>query len=142
MAITQAICNSYKQEILEGVHLASHEYRIALFTSSATLSKATTTYTGQGNEVGSGNGYTTGGAELTGPTVTLDGDTAVLTWSTPVEWSSATFTARGALIYNNTLAGKNAVQVLDFTQDYTATNGTFAVSMPTANATTGLLRIT
>lgn len=139
MAITAAICNSYKQEILSGVHLAANTYKIALYTSSATLSKATTAYSGT-NEVGSGNGYTTGGATLSGFSTSLDGDTAVLTFSTPITWNSASFTARGALIYNSSVSDK-AVVVLDFGQDYTATNGSFTVNLPTANGTTGLIRI-
>jgi hypothetical protein len=140
--ITQAICNSFKEEMLEGVHLASHTFKLALFTSAATLNKSTTTYTGQSNEVANGNGYTTGGATLTGFTVDLDNDTAVLTFDSPIQWASATFTARGALIYNSTLAGKNAVMVLDFGADYTATNGNFTITLPAATAAAGLLRVT
>jgi hypothetical protein len=139
--ITAAICNSWKQEILSGTHLSAHSYKIALFTSSATLNKSTTTYTGQANEVANGSGYTTGGATLAGFATSLDTDTAILTFTTPLQWSTASFTARGALIYNDTLAGKNSVAVLDFGQDYTATNGTFSINLPAASAAAALIRI-
>lgn len=142
MAITQAICNSYKQEILSGIHLSSHTYKMALFTNSATLSKATTTYTGQSGEVSSsGTNYVTGGATLAGFSTSLDTDTAILTFTSPVTWTTATFTARGALIYNSTLSGKNAIAVIDFGSDITATNGTFTVTLPAPAASTGLIRI-
>jgi hypothetical protein len=139
MAITAAICNSYKQEILQGVHEAGDTYKIALFTSAATLSKATTTYAAT-NEVANGNGYTTGGATLAGFTVSIATDTAYLDWTTDPSWGSATFTARGALIYNSTQTDK-AVAVLDFGSDITATAGTFTVTFPAAGAT-ALIRIT
>lgn len=140
MAIVQALCNSYKQEIISGIHLAAHDYYIALFTNAASLSKITTAYTGLGDEV-VGVGYTVGGKLLAGFSTSLDGDTAILTFTSPVTWSLATFTARGALIYNNTLAGKNAVAVLDFGMDYTSTHGDFTVTFPVADATHGLIRI-
>jgi hypothetical protein len=139
MAITAAICNSYKQEILQGIHEAGDTYKIALFTSAATLSKATTTYAAT-NEVANGNGYTTGGATLAGFTVSIATDTAYLDWTTDPSWASATFTARGALIYNSTQTDK-AVAVLDFGTDITATAGTFTVTFPAAGAT-ALIRIT
>ncbi len=138
MAITAAICNSYKQEILQGVHEAADTYKIALFTSAATLSKSTTTYAAT-NEVANGNGYTTGGATLSGFTVSISTDTAYLDWTTDPSWASATFTARGALIYNSTQTDK-AVAVLDFGSDITATAGTFTVTFPAPGAT-ALIRI-
>jgi len=141
MAITQALTLSYKQEILSGIHLAAHTYKMALFTNAATLNKSTTTYTGLSDEV-SGPGYTVAGTDLTGLSTSLDGDTAILTFTTPINWMGATFTARGALIYNSSLAGKNAVAVLDFGADFTATAGTFSVILPAADATHGLIRIT
>jgi len=141
MAITAAICNSFKQEALQGIHLAAATYKIALYTSSATLSKATTAYTASNEVSSSGTGYTTAGQVLVGYTAGLDTDTAYLDWSTDPSWASATFTARGALIYNDTLGGKNAVAVLDFGSDYTATNGTFLITFPAAAAATALIRI-
>jgi len=140
MAITAAVCNSYKKEVLDGVHEAGDTYKIALYTSAATLSKATTAYSAT-NEVANGNGYTTGGATLAGFTTALDTDTAMLDWSTDPTWPAATITARGALIYNSTQSNK-AVAVLDFGADITSTNGTFTVAFPAAAAATALVRIT
>ena len=139
MAITAAITNSYKVELLSGIHLAADTYKIALFTSAATLSKSTTAYAAT-NEVANGNGYTTGGATLAGFTTALDTDTAVLDWTTDPTWPAATITARGALIYNSTRSNK-AVAVLDFGADIASTNGTFTVTFPAATAAAGLVRI-
>jgi hypothetical protein len=138
MAITAAICNSYKQEVLGGIHLAANTYKIALYTSSATLSKATTAYSAT-NEVANGNGYATGGNTLAGFATSLDTDTAILTFSTST-WASSTITARGALIYNSSVSNK-AVAVLDFGADKTSTNGDFTITMPAASAAAGLIRI-
>lgn len=137
MAITQAVCNSYKKEILDGVHLAADTYMIALYTSAATLSKSTTAYSAT-NEV-SGTGYTAGGMALSGFTSALTSDTANLTWSDP-SWTTATITARGALIYNSTRSNK-AVMVIDFGADITSTAGTFTVDLPATGAS-ALIRIT
>jgi len=138
MAITAALTNSYKQEILQGIHLAADAYKIALFTSSATLGASTTAYAAT-NEA-SGTSYTAGGQALTGFSVSLDTNTAVLDFTTDPSWASSTITARGALIYNSTRANK-AVAVLDFGIDTTSTNGTFAVTLPAATAAAGLIRI-
>ena len=137
MAITAALCNSYKQEILQGVHEAGDTYKIALFTSSATLSKATTAYAST-NEV-TGTGYTAGGATLSGFAVSLDTDTAILDFA-DATWATSTITARGALIYNSSQSNK-AVAVLDFGADITSTAATFTVTMPAASAAAGLIRI-
>lgn len=139
MAITSALCTSYKLELLSGVHLAADVYKIALFTSAASLDATTTAYAAT-NEVANGNGYTTGGATLATFAASSSGTTAWLDWTVDPSWASATFTARGALIYNSTRANK-AVAVLDFGADKTATNGTFTVVLPVADATTGLIRI-
>ena len=137
MAITQELCNSFKQELLAMTpHTASDTYKIALFTSSATLSKSTTAYSTT-NEV-SGTGYTAGGAALVGFNVTLDGDTAILDWTTDPTWASSTITARGALIYNSSRSNK-AVAVLDFGGDITSTSDTFTVTFPAPAAATGLI---
>ena len=141
MAITQALCTSFKQELMEGVHdFTSHTFKIALYTSSATLSAATTAYSAT-NEV-SGTGYTAGGETLTvtGGAVSISGTTAFIDFS-DVSWASATITARGALIYNDTVAGDPAVAVLDFGADRTATSGTFTVQFPTADASNAIVRI-
>lgn len=138
--ITQGVCVSYLAEILQGTHEAGDDYKIALFTNAANLDENTTTYTGQTNEVANGNGYTTGGVSLSGFAVATGSGKAWLTWSDP-SWASASFTARGALIYNNTLAGKNSVMVIAFSGDITVSGGTFVVDIPAAAAGTALLRI-
>lgn len=139
MAITAAVCNSYKQELFGGTHLAGDTYKIALYTSAATLSKSTTAYSAT-NEV-AGTGYTAGGATLAGFTNGLDTDTAYVDFTTDPTWPSATITARGALIYNSTRSNK-AVAVLDFGADITSTNGTFTVQFPAPVAATALIRVT
>lgn len=140
MAITAAFCNSFKQELLAMTpHTAADVYKIALFTSAATLSAATTAYAAT-NEVANGNGYTTGGATLSGFSVTTDGTTPILDWTSDPSWPASTITARGALIYNSSRANK-ALAVLDFGSDITSTNGTFTVTLPAPTAATGLIRI-
>ena len=138
MAITAAVCSSYKQEILQGTHSSADTYKIALYTSTATLDATTTAYTAT-NEV-SGTGYTAGGATLSGFTVGGSGSTAWLDFTTDPSWPSATITARGALIYNSSKSNK-AVAVLNFGSDVTSTASTFTVTFPVADATNALLRI-
>ena len=139
MAITQAMCTSFKQELLEGVHdFTTDTFKIALYTSSATLSAATTAYSAT-NEV-SGTGYTAGGNTLTVVNPTTSGTTAYVDFN-DTTWSSATITARGAVIYNSTAAGNPAVAVLDFGADKTSTAGDFTVSFPTADASNAIIRI-
>lgn len=137
MAITAAICNSYKQEVLQGIHLAADVYKIALYTSSATLSKSTTAYSAT-NEV-SGTGYSAGGNTLGSFATSLDTDTAILDFADST-WASSTITARGALIYNSSRSNK-AVAVLDFGADKTSTAGDFVITMPAVTAAAGLIRI-
>jgi hypothetical protein len=136
MAITSAICNSYKKEILDGIHAAADTYKIALYTSSATLDASTTAYSST-NEV-SGTGYTAGGATLSGFSTGLASSTAYLTFSDP-SWANATITARGCLIYNSSKSNK-AVAVFDFGSDVSSTSGTFTVDLPAAGAS-ALIRI-
>jgi hypothetical protein len=136
MSITSAICNSYKQELLEGVHASTDTYKIALFDSNSNLSAATTAYSTNG-EV-SGTGYTAGGEELAGFTTGLSGSTAYLTFTDPA-WSNATITARGCLIYNSSKSNK-AVAVFDFGQNVSSVNGTFTVDFPGTGASS-LIRI-
>ena len=138
--MASALCTSYKLELLSGIHLAANTYKIALYTSAATLSAATTAYSAT-NEVANGNGYTTGGATLAGFATSSSGTTAWLDWSTDPSWATSSFTARYALIYNSSVSNK-AVAVLDFGADYTATNGTFTIVFPTADATNALIRLT
>jgi hypothetical protein len=143
MAITQAMCTSFKVELLTGTHNFTNStgdtFKIALYTSSATLDATTTAYTAS-NEVANGNGYTTAGETLTNVTPTSSSTTAYTDFA-DVTWTTASFTARGALIYNDTASGDPAVCVLDFGADYTATNGDFTVQFPTANATDAIIRI-
>lgn len=136
MAITSAICNSYKQEVLEGVHASTDTYKIALYTDAATLSASTTSYSAT-NEV-SGTGYTAGGNTLADFTTGLSGSTAYLTFTDPA-WTNATITARGCLIYNSSKSNK-AVAAFDFGQNISAVNGTFTVDFPGAGASS-LIRI-
>jgi hypothetical protein len=142
MAITQAMCTSFKQALLDGeMDFSSNtaqSYKIALYTSSASLDAATTAYT-TSNEV-SGTGYSAGGNTLTISTApTTSGTTAFLSFGTTT-WSTATITARGALIYQ---AGGStpAVAVLDFGGDKTSTAGDFQITFPTADATNAIIRI-
>ena len=136
MAITSAICNSYKQELLEGVHASTDTYKIALYTDAATLSASTTAYSAT-NEA-SGTGYTAGGEELAGFTTGRSSSTAYLTFTDPA-WSNATITARGCLIYNSSKENK-AVAVFDFGQNVSSVNGTFTVDLPGVGASS-LIRI-
>ena len=138
MAIAQAMCSSFKQELFQGIQVfGTDTFKIALYTSSATLDASTTVYT-TSNEI-TGTGYTAGGLVLTGTTVYLSGTTAFVTFTNPT-WTTASFTARGALIYNSSKANR-AVAVLDFGSDKTVTVSTFTIQMPTADATNALLRI-
>lgn len=136
MAITTAICNSYKQEILEGVHSSTDTYKIALYTSSATLSASTTAYSSS-NEV-SGTGYDAGGKTLTGYVSGLATGTAYITFDDP-SWTSSTITARGCLIYNSSKSNK-AVACFDFGSDVISVSGTFTIDLPAAGAS-ALIRI-
>lgn len=138
MAITTAVCNSYKQEVMQGIHASADTYKIALYTSAATLDKTTTVYSVT-NEV-AGTGYTAGGATLAGLNIALSGDTAVLDFTTDPSWPAASITARGALIYNSS-KGNKAVAAFNFGSDITSTNGTFTAQLPTPDAANGLVRI-
>jgi hypothetical protein len=146
MAISQAMCTSFKVQLLSGAQNfntgTTKVYKIALFTSSATLDAGTTTYSGSTTgEVANGGGYTTGGNTLTVsqiPTNGGSGTTAFISFANTT-WSAATITARGALIYNST--DDTAVAVLDFGSDKTSTAGDFTINFPTANATDAIIRI-
>jgi len=132
MAITQAMATSFKAEILDEQHdLAADTLKIALYTSSASLDASTTAYT-TSNEVANGNGYTTGGETLANKTVSTSGTTAFFDADDPT-WTSASFTARGALIYNDT-NGDKAIAILNFGGDFTVSSGTFRIVFPAAGA--------
>jgi len=139
MSIAAAVCTSFKAEVLQGIHQPGHVYKIALFTSSANLDYTTTGYTSSGES--SGTGYTAGGATLDGYDVESSGTTAWLTFSNP-SWTTATITARGALIYNSTLPGKNAICVIDFGANISSTAGTFSITFPASDASNALIRLT
>ena len=131
MAITQAMCTSFKSEILDEQHdLVADTLKIALYTSSANLDASTTAFTSS-NEI-SGTGYSSGGVELTNRTVSTSGTTAFFDADDPT-WTSASFTARGALIYNSTNSNK-AIAVLNFGGDFTVSSGTFRIVFPAAGA--------
>ena len=145
MAISSAVCNSFKTEILKAVHnftaSTGNTFKIALYTSSATLSASTTAY-GTSNEItnSSGSAYTAGGKALTSVTPTLDSSTAVCDFA-DISWTSASFTANGCLIYNDTATGDPAVCAVAFGGDKTVSSGTFTVQFPAAAATTAIVRI-
>ena len=142
MAITSAICNSFKTEILTGTHnftaSSGNTFNLALYTSSASLGASTTAYT-TSNEV-SGSGYTAKGNALTSVTPTLSTDTAVCDFA-DTSFTSASFTARGCLIFNDSASGDPAVCAIDFGSDKTVTSGTFTIQFPTADASNAIIRI-
>ena len=142
MAISQAMCTSFKVELLKGVHnftnSSGNTFNIALYTSSASLGAGTTAYT-TSNEV-SGTNYTAKGQALTNVTPTSSSTTA-LTDFTDETFSNVTLTARGALIFNDSASGDPAVCVLDFGSDKSASSGDFTVVFPTADASNAIIRI-
>jgi hypothetical protein len=131
MPISSVIPTCFKQDVLDGIHEPEDIYMAALFTSGAALDAKTTHYAGQPGEV-KGQGYKAGGTKLSGRATGISGNSAYLTFDDPV-WHAATFTARGALIYNASKEDR-AVAVINFGQDYSCTNGTFAVTLPAAGA--------
>ena len=145
MAITSAICNSFKQEVLQGIHnftaSSGNTFNIALYTSSATLNKSTTAYSSS-NEISntSGSAYSAKGKALTSVTPALSTDTACCDFA-DVSWTSATFTANGCLIFNDSATGDPAVCAIAFGSDKTVTSGTFTIQFPTADADNAILRI-
>jgi len=146
MAITSALCTSFKKELLERKHdfnaTSGHTFKIALYTSSATLGASTTNYTTSDEVVGTG--YTAGGTTLTNIDPTSSGTTAFIDFA-DATWPSATITAAGALIYNTTTDGgsatTNAVAVISFGGDKTSTNGDFVIQFPAADASNAIVRI-
>jgi hypothetical protein len=138
MSITQAMPTSFKQELMNEEHdLNSDTFKIALYTSSASLGASTTAYSST-NEI-SGTGYSAGGATLTSGALATSGTTAFADFADP-SWTSASFTANGGLIYN-TSASNKAVAVLAFGGDFTVTTGTFTIVFPAAAAASALIRI-
>tara|TARA_R100000781_G_scaffold68675_1_gene43275 strand:+ start:617 stop:1075 length:459 start_codon:yes stop_codon:yes gene_type:complete len=152
MAITSAICSSFKQELLQGKHSldtsgnGGDTFKLALFTSSASLGAATTVYS-TSNEVtnSSGSAYSAGGAALTNTGVGLTSTTAFTDFS-DISWTSASFTANGCLIYNTTTAGGSgtvqAVCAIAFGGDKTVSSGTFTIQFPTNDSSSAIIRLT
>ena len=144
MAITSAICTSFKVELLKGVHdftaTTGDTFKIALYDSDATLGASTTAFsTSEEITNTSGTAYTSGGATLTSVTPVASSTTAVCDFD-DVSFSSASFTANGALIYNSSDSNA-AVCAIAFGSDKTATNGTFTIQFPTADATNAIIRL-
>jgi len=145
MAITtNAICNTFKKELLEATHNFSNPggntFKLSMYTSAATLGKSTTSFT-TGNEVSSpSGGYSSGGKALVNVGTSVASDTAITNFSN-LSFTGVTITARGALIYNDNATGDPAVAVLDFGGDKTATAGTFTIQFPAFTTSAAILRI-
>ena len=142
MAITQAVCNSFKEQLLGATHDfdsgSGQVFKLAMYTSAATLDASTTVYTST-NEVGNTGQYSAGGGVLTSQQVSLDGSVAIIDFA-DLSFTGVTLTARGAVIYN-TSASNAAVCVLDFGADKTATSGTFTIQFPAFTSAAAILRI-
>ena len=143
MAISSAICNSFKKELLEGQHNFSSgqdKFKIALYTSSATLNSATTSFT-TGNQVANTGQYTSGGGLLVNSGTSISAGVARVDFADR-SFTGVTLTARGALIYNTSATATNAaVAALDFGGDKTATSGVFTIQFPAPTSTAAILRI-
>ena len=145
MAITSAICNSFKVEILKAEHnftaSSGNTFNLALYTSSATLNKSTTAYSSS-NEISntSGSAYTAKGKALTSVTPVLSTDTACCDFA-DVSWTSASFTANGCLIFNDSHSSDASVCAIAFGADKTVTSGTFTIQFPTADASNAIIRL-
>jgi hypothetical protein len=142
MAISQAMCTSFKKELMEAKHnflnSGGSTFKIALYTSSASLGATTTAYT-TSNEV-SGTNYTAKGNTLTRVDPSTSSTTA-LTDFADTTWSSSTITARGALVFNDSVSGDTSVIVLDFGADKSSSSGDFTIQFPAADATNAIIRI-
>ena len=137
------MCTSFKVELMQGVHNfttgTGNEFKLALYDNSASFTAATTAYTAT-NEVSASGSYSAGGGVLTNVTPTSSGTTAFTDFA-DLSFTSATITAYGAMIYNNTAAGDPSVCILDFGGAKTSTSGTFTIIFPTADATSAIIRI-
>jgi len=142
MAITSAVCTSFKVELLKGVHnftaSSGNTFNIALYTSSASLGASTTAYTT--SEEVSGSGYTAKGNALTSVTPVASSTTAVCDFN-DTSFTSASFTARGCMIFNDSASGDPACVIIDFGSDKTVTSGTFTIQFPTADSSNAIIRI-
>lgn len=137
------MCTSFKKELLQGTHnftaSSGNTFKLALYTNSASFNAATTAYT-TGNEVSNSGTYSAGGGTLSKVTPTSSGTTALTDFAN-LNFTSASITARGALIYNDSVSGDPTVAVLDFGSDKTSTSGTFTIQFPTADASNAIIRI-
>ena len=137
------MCTSFKQQLLVGTHnfttSTGDTFKLALYTNSASFTAATTAYTVT-NEVGNSGSYAAGGGSLVNVTPTTSGTTAYMDFDN-ITFTSATITARGAMIYNSSAAGNPAVCILDFGSDKTSTTGDFTIQFPTADASNAIIRI-
>ena len=145
MAITSAVCTSFKVELLKGVHnftaTTGNTFKIALYDSDATLGASTTAFsTSEEITNTSGTAYTSGGASLTSVTPVASSTTAVCDFA-DTSFTSASFTARGCMIFNEDASGDPTVCVIDFGSDKTVTSGTFTIQFPTADASNAIIRI-
>ena len=151
MSIASAVCSSFKAEVLQALHnftaSSGNSFKLALYTSSANLGATTTAYAtnpggGSNTEITntSGSAYTAGGKALTSVTPVLDGTTAVCDFA-DVSFTSASFTANGCLIYNETASGDPSVCAIAFGGDKTVSSGTFTIQFPAASASAAILRI-
>ena len=143
LSIDQAVCNSFKAQLLDGDHdftaTTGDVFKLALYQSNAVLNATTTVFTST-NEVGNTGQYSSGGGVLTGQQVSLDSATAIVTFS-DLSFTGVTLSALGAVIYNTSFGNNAAVCVLDFGAVKTATSGTFTIQFPAFTAAAAILRI-
>lgn len=140
MALTQTMVTSFKSELLTGTHVFGTDvFKIALYNSTSAMDATTTVYTAV-NEVGASGTYAAGGQTLATLALSVSGVQALVDWTADPSWTSATITARSALIYNSSKTDK-AVAVIDFGADKTSTAGTFTVVLPAATASNAIVRI-
>ena len=140
--MANTVCTSFKSELLSGVHdfaTAGDTFKLSLYTSSSTINNASTTVYTTSDEVADSGSYAAGGGSLANQAVSTDGTTALVDFD-DLSFTSATITARYALIYNSTDSNK-AVCVLDFGTDQTSTSGTFTIQFPSAGASTAIIRV-
>ena len=140
--MANTVCTSFKSELLSGVHdfaTAGDTFKLSLYTSSSTINNASTTVYTTSDEVANSGSYTAGGGSLANQAVSTDGTTAIVDFD-DLSFTSATITARYALIYNST-DSNIAVCVLDFGTDQTSTSGTFTIQFPSAGASTAIIRV-
>ena len=134
MAITSAFTRQFKQDLFNAaLALTSDTIKLALYTNAASMDKNTTAYSAT-NEVGNSGSYSAGGISMSGFTVSISTDTAYIDWTVDPAATTATITARGCMIYDDTVAGNNAMGVFDFGADKTSTAGTFTITLPAAGA--------